>query len=438
MPPLATDPERPRVVIVGAGFGGLSAARSLAKAPVDITVVDSRNYHLFQPLLYQVATAALSPADIASPIREILRDCRNVSVRLAEVTGIDIAAKEVAAGPSRIPFDYLIVATGARHSYFGHDRWADHAKAIKTIDDATALRRRILLAFERAETEPDEAERLRLLTFVIVGGGPTGVELAGAVAELARGALKGNFRAIDPSMARIILVEAGPRLLPGFAERLSDVAAADLTALGVEVKVSTMVTDCDDAGVALGPERIGSRTVVWAAGVEASPAGRWLAAGTDRSGRVLVAEDLSLPGHPEIFVIGDAALVRDRDGRPLPGVAPAAKQEGRYVAGAIQSRIQSRKPSPFRYRDPGALATIGRRRAVAQFGRFCLSGGIAWCLWSIAHIYFLIGFRNRIAVAMNWAWSLASSKRGTRLIEGGDMPVEDAAGQPVTPLRNMA
>jgi NADH dehydrogenase len=438
MPSVATSLERPRVVIVGAGFGGLSAARLLAKAPVDITVVDSRNYHLFQPLLYQVATAALSPADIASPIREILRSFQNVSVRLAEVTGIDGSAKEVLAGRSRIPFDYLIVATGARHSYFGNDQWADHAKAIKTIDDATALRRRILLAFERAEAEASEPERLRLLTFVIVGGGATGVEIAGAVAELARTALKGNFRAIDPSMARIVLVEAGPRLLPSFADRLSGIAAADLAALGVEVKVSTMVTDCDDAGVALGPERIEAGTVIWAAGVQASPAGRWLAAETDRTGRVLVAGDLSVPGHPEIFVIGDAAHVRDRAGRPLPGVAPVAKQEGRYVAGAIQARILGRKPSPFRYRDPGALAAIGRRRAVAQFGRFCLFGSPAWCLWSIAHIYFLIGFRNRIAVALNWSWTLASSKRGTRLIEGTDMPGEAAAGRPATPLHDMA
>jgi NADH dehydrogenase len=393
-------------------------------------VVDQHNYHLFQPLLYQVATAALSPADIASPIRAILSGQRNTSVMLAKVTGVDSLRNEVILGERRVPYDYLVLATGARHAYFGHDDWELHAKGIKEIEDATFLRRKILLAFEKAETEWDPAERRRLLNFVVVGGGATGVEVAGAMAELARKALASDFRAINPTHARIVLVEAGPRLLPVFDERLSETARRSLESLGVEVLLSTMVTGCDGAGVSIGDERIETRTIVWAAGVQASHAGRWLGAETDRAGRVKVAPDLSVPGHPNIFVIGDTAHVPDMDGKPLPGVAPVAKQEGKYVANLIRARVAGGDLAPFRYRDPGLLATIGRKRAVAQFGRVRLSGYFAWWLWSVAHIYFLIGFRNRLAVAMNWAWTYVSFQRGTRLITGADP--EPLQGEPKT------
>ncbi|MBQ0822032.1 NAD(P)/FAD-dependent oxidoreductase [Microvirga sp. HBU67558] len=420
---------RPRVVIVGAGFGGLTVAKALADTPVDVTVIDQRNHHVFQPLLYQVATAALSPADIASPIRTILKGQRNTSVMLAKATGIDTDSGEVVAGDRRIPFDYLVLATGARHAYFGHDDWEAFAKGIKTIDDATGLRRRILLAFEKAEFETDPEERSRLLTFVVVGGGATGVEMAGAIAELAREALAADFRSIDPTHARIVLVEAGPRLLPVFEEHLSEAARCSLEELGVEVRVSTAVTGCDDAGVLLGDQRIGTRAILWAAGVQASLAGRWLGAETDRAGRVRVAPDLSVPGHPQIFVIGDTAHVLDMDGKPLPGVAPVAKQEGKYLAKLIRTRVAGGDLPPFRYRDPGALVTIGRKRAVVQFRRLRLSGYLAWWLWSLAHIYFLIGFRNRLVVAMNWAWTYVSLQRGTRLITGSDPGLDQVASE---------
>jgi len=418
---------QPRVVIVGAGFGGLTAAKALAKAPVEVTVIDQRNYHLFQPLLYQVATAALSPADIASPIRTILRGQRNTSVMLARVTGIDMASGEVVAEDRRIPFDYLVLATGARHAYFGHDGWEAFAKGIKTVDDATSLRGRILLAFEKAEFETDPDERDRLLTFVVVGGGATGVEMAGAIAELTRKALAADFRSIDPTHARIVLIEAGPRILPAFEERLSEAAQRSLEELGVEVRISTSVTGCDETGVSLGDRRIGTRTILWAAGVQASPAGQWLGGETDRAGRVRVAPDLSVPGHPNVFVIGDTAHVLAMDGKPLPGVAPVAKQEGRYVANLIRSRLAGGNLPPFRYHDPGSLATIGRKRAVVQFRRLRLSGYLAWWLWSVAHIYFLIGFRNRLVVAMNWAWTYASFQRGTRLITGPAPELQNGA-----------
>jgi NADH dehydrogenase len=425
--------RRPHVVIVGAGFGGLTVAKALADAPVDVTVVDRHNYHLFQPLLYQVATAALSPADIASPIRAILRRQRNTSVMLAKVTGVDALRNEVILGERRVPYDYLVLATGARHAYFGHDGWEIHAKGIKKIDDATFLRCKILLAFEKAETEADPAERRRLLNFVVVGGGATGVEIAGAMAELARKALAPDFRAIDPTHARIVLVEAGSRLLPAFDERLSEAARRSLESLGVEVLLSTMVTGCDEAGVSIGDERIETRTIVWAAGVQASHAGRWLEAETDRAGRVKVAPDLTVPGQPNIFVIGDTAHVPGRDGKPLAGVAPVAKQEGKYIAKVIRARVSGGDLAPFRYRDPGLLAMIGRRTAVAQFGRIRLSGYLAWWLWSVAHIYFLIGFRNRLVVAMNWAWTYVSFQRGTRLITGTDL--EPLQGEPQTASR---
>jgi NADH:ubiquinone reductase (H+-translocating) len=407
-----------RVVIIGAGFGGLSAAWGLRNSAFQVTLIDQHNYHLFQPLLYQVATAALSPADIAGPVRSVVRDYRNVSVILAQVSGIDVARNEVLAEGRRIPFDDLIIATGARHAYFGHDDWAAYAPGLKTIDDATYLRRRILLAFEKAETEPDAAERRRLMNFVIVGGGATGVEMAGAIAELAKRALAADFRVIDPRSARVILVEAGPRLLPAFDASLSAAAAHSLQSLGVEVRVGASVTEVDSGGVSVGQERIEARTVVWAAGVMASGAGRWLGAETDRAGRVIVNDDLSVPGHPNIFAIGDTAHVVTETGDLLPGVAPVAKQQGKYVAELLRARLASKTLPPFRYRDYGSLATIGRKSAVVQIGRFKMKGFLAWVLWSVAHIYFLIGFRNRLAVALHWLWNYVTFQRGTRLITG--------------------
>jgi NADH:quinone reductase (non-electrogenic) len=409
--------RRPRIAIIGAGFGGLSAARRLAKGPFDVVVVDRHNYHLFQPLLYQVATAGLSPADIASPIRGILGRQRNASVILAKVSGVDVGGKEIVAEGRRIPFDYLIIATGAEHAYFGND-WASYAPGLKTIDDATYLRRRILLAFERAESESDPDERRRLLNFVVVGGGPTGVEMAGAIAELAKRALASDFRSIDPRCARIVLIEAGPRLLAPFDPALSESARRSLEQLGVDVRLGTGVTDCDCSGVSLGDERIETRTIVWAAGVKASPAAEWLAAASDRAGRVKVQADLSVPGLPDVFVIGDAAHATGVDGKPLPGVAPVAKQQGEYVADLLGARARGKTLPPFRYRDAGSLATLGRKRAVAQLGRFKLSGFPAWLLWSLLHVYFLIGFRNRLVVAMSWCWSYITFQRGTRLITG--------------------
>lgn len=427
--------EGRRVVIIGAGFGGLTAAKTLARAAFDVTVIDQHNYHLFQPLLYQVATAGLSPADIASPIRSILRDQKNTTVVLAHVSSIDVGQRQIYAEGLRFAFDDLIVATGARHAYFGHPQWMSHAPGLKTIDDATYLRRRILLAFEKAETEPDPIERRRLLNFVIVGGGPTGVEMAGAVAELAKRALAMDFRSIDPRSARIFLVEAGPRVLPAFELSLSEAARRSLQALGVDVRLGAGVTDCESDGVSMGGERIECRTIIWAAGVMASPVGEWLGVETDRAGRVKVAADLSVPRHPNIFVIGDAAQLLGLDGKLLPGVAPVAKQQGRYVAELLIARAQGRSTSPFRYQDYGSLATIGRKRAVAQLGRLRLSGFVAWVLWSVAHIYFLIGFRNRLLVATNWAWNYATFQRGTRLITGlsgarmEDIALEGGAGE---------
>jgi NADH dehydrogenase len=418
-----------RVVIVGAGFGGLSAAVGLRDPQFDVTLIDQHNYHLFQPLLYQVATAALSPADIAGPVRSIVRDWRHISVILAQVSGVDLARKEVLAEGRRIPFDDLIIATGARHAYFGHDDWAAHAPGIKTIDDATYLRRRILLAFEKAETESDPDERRRLLNFVIVGGGATGVEMAGAIAELAKRALAADFRAIDPRSARIILVEAAPRLLASFDPSLSEAAKRSLEKLGVEIRLGAGVTAVDSSGVSIGQERIESRTVIWAAGVMASPAGRWLEAETDKAGRVLVNPDLTMPGHPDIFVIGDTAHLAGPDGNLLPGVAPVAKQQGKYVAKLLRARREGKTLPPFRYRDYGALATIGRKSAILQIGRFKMKGFLAWVLWSVAHIYFLIGFRNRLAVALHWLWNYVTFQRGTRLITGvTGSRVEDMSG----------
>jgi NADH:ubiquinone reductase (H+-translocating) len=409
----------PRVVIIGAGFGGLTAAKELANAPVRVTIIDRRNYHLFQPLLYQVATAGLSPADIATPIRGIVRRQRNTTVLLGRVSGVDTASRKVLIGDRQVQYDYLIVATGARHAYFGHDEWEACAPGLKKIEDATDIRRRILLAFEMAENADDSEERRRLLNFVVIGAGPTGVELAGTIAELAHRALASDFRNIDSREARVILVEAGPRVLPTFPEKLSAFAKRSLERLGVEVHLGAPVTTCDAQGVELAGERIHSQCVIWAAGVMASPAAKWLEAERDRAGRVRVGADLSVPGHPEIFVIGDTASVVDEGGKPIPGIAPAAKQMGGYVANLIRARVSDKIQSqPFRYRHLGSMATIGRKAAVADFGWIRLSGRFAWLLWGVVHIYFLIGFRNRIAVLIDWLWAYVTFQRGSRLITG--------------------
>jgi NADH:ubiquinone reductase (H+-translocating) len=410
--------SRPRVVVVGAGFGGLAAAKALARTPAEVVVVDRRNYHLFQPLLYQVATAALSPADIAWPIRSILRHQANTVVQMGRVTGIDTQRREVLLEDRRLGYDYLVLTTGARHSYFGHDEWEDAAPGLKKIADATRIRERVLSAFERAEVTVDEAERRKLLTFVVVGGGPTGVEMAGAVAELARTALARDFRAIDSKDAYVVLVEAGPRVLATFPEELSEEARLQLERLGVQVRLQAAVSECDQDGVVIGGERIGARTVIWAAGVIASPAAKWLGVEADRAGRVVVGADLSVPGHPDIFVIGDTAAAM-HDGAPVPGVAPAGKQMGSYVGRLIDARVRGRSfSSLFRYRNHGNLATIGRAAAVADFGWLRLSGFPAWVLWAAAHVWFLIGWRNRLVVALNWLWNYVTFERGARLIAG--------------------
>jgi NADH dehydrogenase len=392
----------------------------LSKAPFSVTVIDRRNHHLFQPLLYQVATAALSPADIAAPIRGILRHAENCTVLLAKVASVDTQRRTVATDRGDVCYDHLIIATGARHAYFGHDEWEPFAPGLKKIEDATELRRRVLVAFERAETERNHAERARLLTFVVVGGGPTGVEMAGAIAELAKRALAVDFRNIDPRDARIVLIEAGPRLLPSFHPKLSEHAKRALTRLGVEVRVTTAVTEANATGASIGSDRVESRTMIWAAGVRASPAGKWLNAETDRAGRVLVNPDLSVPGHKDNFVLGDTALARGQGGKPLPGVATVAQQQGRYVAQLLSSRSSGRDFGPFRYRDPGSMATIGRNQAIAEIRGLRFSGLPAWLLWSFVHIYGLIGFRSRFAVALSWFWSYLTFERGTRLITGSD------------------
>jgi NADH:ubiquinone reductase (H+-translocating) len=415
----------PKVVIIGAGFGGLAAAKTLAHAPVRVTVIDRRNHHLFQPLLYQVATAGLAPNQIATPIRAIVRKQKNAHVALGMVEGVDTANKAVVLGDGRVPYDYLIVATGARHAYFGHDEWERFAPGLKTLEDATEQRKRILLAFERAELEDDAAERARLTTFVVIGGGATGVETAGAIAELAKKALARDYRRIDPKSARIILVEAAPRLLTAFPEDLSEHARRALEKLGVEVRLGHAVTDVDESGVTLGAERIVSRTVIWAAGVQSSPAARWLDIPADRAGRAIIGADLRAPGREDIFVIGDCAAVNDANGKPLPGVAPVAKQQGAYTARAILASVKGeRLDKAFRYVDYGNLATVGRQAAIADFRGFHLKGFIGWLVWCAAHIYYLIGFKNRIAVALDWTWSYLTFERGARLITGDVMPAD--------------
>jgi NADH dehydrogenase len=409
--------DTPRVVIVGAGFGGLTTAQSLARAPVEVTVIDRNNFHAFQPLLYQVATAALSPADIAWPIRSILKRQKNASVLMADVTGVDADARVIHAGPVTVPYDYLVLATGATHSYFGHPEWASAAPGLKQIEDATAIRRKVLLAFEHAELTGDVEEQRRLLTFIVVGGGPTGVEMAGAIAEVAHHTLPAEFRRIDPHAARVILIEAGPRLLPAFPEDLAAYAERALRKMGVEVMTSAKVTNCDEDGVDLDGKRIDAGTIIWAAGVVASPAGEWLGVEKDKAGRVKVGPDLTVPGRPEIFAIGDTAAVVDVEGKTVPGIAPAAKQMGKYVADVIASRVEGRTVTgPFRYRHQGDLATIGRKAAVVKLNRLHLTGFIGWIFWGLAHVYFLIGLRNRAVVAFTWLWNYLTYQRGARLI----------------------
>ncbi|MBN8923117.1 MAG: FAD-dependent oxidoreductase [Rhodanobacter sp. 68-29] len=410
----------PHIVILGGGFGGLSAARALAGAPARITLVDRHNHHLFQPLLYQVATAGLSAPSIAAPLRQILRHQRNVTVLMDEVTGIDLAQRRVQLTRERLDYDWLLVATGAAHAYFGHDDWAGNAPGLKSLDDALAIRRRVLTAFERAEQEDDPARRQAWLNLVVVGGGATGVELAGTLAEIARHTLTGEFRRAQPRDANILLVEAGPRVLPAFDPALSAKAQRQLEHLGVQVRLGHAVTAVDDDGVTLGGERIAARTVLWAAGVAASPLGRQLDAPLDRAGRVLVQPDLGLPGHSEVFVLGDLASVQ-QDGSPVPGVAPAAKQMGEHVGRLIAARLRGdTRVLPFRYRDAGSLATIGRMAAVAQFGRLRFSGLLAWWVWLGAHIWFLIGFRNRLVVLLDWAMAYWTQARHARIITGAD------------------
>jgi NADH dehydrogenase len=407
------------VLIIGAGFGGLACVKALKRADVDITIVDRNNHHCFQPLLYQVATAALTPSEIAWPIREVLRAQANATTFMADIDAVDLDRREARAGELKFGYDFLVLATGAAHSYFGHDEWAAFAPGLKHLDDATAIRRRLLTRFEQAELSDDPSERARLLTFVIVGGGATGVELAGAITEVARHALKRDFRRIDPRQARIVLVEAAAHVLPVYPEPLSDYARRALEKKGVEVRTGLMVTQCDARGVDTSGGRIDADTVIWAAGVKASPAGAWLDAPVDRAGRVLVEPDLSIPGRPEIFVIGDAALAKNADGKAAPGMAPAAKQMGAYVARCIHARVDARQArAPFAYKHAGDLATIGRNAAVVRIDPLRLTGFIGWVFWSVAHIYLLIGARNRIAVAFNWLWDYVTYQRGVRLILG--------------------
>jgi NADH dehydrogenase len=413
-----------RVVIVGAGFGGLETTFRLAGAGVEITLIDRRNHHLFQPLLYQVATASLATSEIAWPIRYLLRDRPDVTTLFANVDGVDAAGKRVTLDDGgSIAYDTLVLATGARHAYFGHDEWEPFAPGLKTLEDATTLRRRILVAFERAEREEDPQKRAALLTFVVIGAGPTGVEMAGTIADLAKDTLPRDFRHIDTSKARVVLIEAGNRVLAGFPDDLSAYALASLQGLGVEVMFGAPVTDCSADGVVYGGNKLEARTIIWAAGVRASRAAEWLDAPADRAYRLKVEPDLTVPGHPDIFAVGDTTTIAGPDGNPVPGIAPAAKQQGRYVAELIRARLQGRTLPPFRYKHAGSLAQIGKRLAVIDFGRIRLRGAIAWWIWGIAHIYFLIGLRNRLSVAMSWLWIHARDQRAARLITQGSSKV---------------
>ncbi|HZH51487.1 MAG TPA: NAD(P)/FAD-dependent oxidoreductase [Microvirga sp.] len=431
-----TDRERAsddphHVVIVGAGFGGLSLAQSLGGTPLRVTVVDRRNFHLFQPLLYQVATAVLSPGEIAGPIRSILNRHGNIEILLGEVDGIDTARREISVGGDRLSYDTLVLATGATHGYFGHPEWARFAPGLKTLEDARRIRAQILLAYERAEIERDPAERERLMTFAIIGGGPTGVEMAGAIADLAHHALTRDFRNIDPRRTRILLVEAAPRILCSFPENLASYTERALGRLGVTLLTGRPVEDVTERGITVGGEFIPAATVVWAAGVAASPAGTWLNVGTDKAGRVPVGPDLSVPGLENVYVIGDLALAKDERGRPLPGLAQVAHQQGKYLGKALRARILSGEtPPPFRFRSRGNLAVIGRNEAVVDWDRLKLKGFPAWLVWGIAHVYLLVGFQNRLLVCLRWLWTYLTHQGGSRIIH------EDAFGRPARSARN--
>jgi NADH dehydrogenase len=419
--------SRPHVIIVGGGFGGLTAAQTLHHAPVKVTLVDRRNHHLFQPLLYQVATAGISPAEIASPIRSVLRKQLNTRVLLAEVIDIDFASRTVELCEDevvRMPYDYLILATGAQTNYFGNDQWEEYALGLKSLDDATEIRRRVLLAFEIAERETAKERRAQLLTFVVIGGGPTGVEMAGALSELSRFALARDFRSINPKSSRIILVEMGDRILPSFSEDLSAKAARQLEELGVEIRTKTKVTNIDAAGVHLGDDFIATSNVVWGAGVRATPLTQRFGVPLDRAGRIIVEPDCSIPGHPEVFAIGDTAAYLHQDGKPLPGVSPVAMQQARYVARKIQAIARGEGwNEKFHYVDKGSMATIGRSRAIAEIGKLKLSGFLAWWAWLVVHLIFLIGFRNRLGVLFDWTYSYFTYQRGVRLITGYNLPI---------------
>ena len=426
-----TSDKRHHVVVVGAGFGGLDVVNNFSGAGVDITIIDRRNYHLFQPLLYQVAGASLSTSEIAWPIRYLFRNRQDVKTLMAEVQGVDVNARQVILdNASRVDYDTLVLATGATHAYFGHDEWEAYAPGLKTLEDAATIRGRILSAFEEAERSNDPIKRAALQTFVIIGGGPTGVELAGTIAELAKDTLADDFRSIDPRATRVVLIEAGPRLLSVFPEKLSDYTRRALEKLGVEVALGSPVTDCSSDGVIVAGKQLMAKTIVWAAGVQASPAARWLNAESDRAGRVLVGPDLTVPGHPEIFVIGDTAAAAMPDGKFVPGIAPAAKQQGKYVANLVRRRLKGKDDKePFKYKHQGNLATIGRSLAVIDMGRVKMRGAIAWWIWKLAHIYFLIGVRNRLSVALSWVWNHSVGYRGSRLIMRSSEQAKHAASK---------
>jgi NADH:ubiquinone reductase (H+-translocating) len=423
----AMDERRPHVVIVGGGFAGLRAARRLGRAPVEVTLIDRRNHHLFQPLLYQVATAGLNPADIAYPIRSIVRDQKNTRVLLAEATSVDLAARQLVTDGGPVDYDYLVLATGATHSYFGHDEWAERAPGLKTVEDALEIRKRVFLAYEAAEREAEPARQSAWLTFVVVGGGPTGVELAGALSEIALTTLARDFRAIDPRRARVVLIEGEGRVLPSFPAHLSEKARRQLERIGVEVRLGARVIGIDEGGVDVGDERIPARTVLWAAGVAASPLARTLGVPLDRAGRVVVGADLAVPGHPEAFVLGDLAAATS-DGAPVPGLASAAIQGADHAARCVRADLAGAPRPAFRYRDKGTLATIGRSKAVADLGRFEFGGFLAWLFWWAIHIALLIGFRSRLFVMLSWIWSYVSFQRGARLITGATPPLPRLGG----------